>query len=306
MILAATRRLNPAPYLVPTSVSLEIVMLLIGHQYCQLLSMFQPSLSISDTSANYSAESSGSIGKRQRRSLEATTSLLDAIQRRWRRERRRRKVGRAYDMALEIARVLPDKSRVLDVGCGSGFIAHHLSAMLSAKAIGIDLDARAEADIDYRQFDGKHFPVADRSVDAVLLCYVLHHAQDLRILMNELHRVLSFGGQVVIYEDIPSAWWDRLVCWTHNLKWRKRTGPCTFRNESEWRTVFKSAGFDIFTERPLSRCRNLSHPVRRRFYVLKQNRAEAVTQLAVVPRDPKWQRSFLEFVSSQKEFARQG
>lgn len=281
-------------------------MLLIGHRYCHLLSMFQPSLSISDTSANYSAESSGSIGKRQRRSLEATTSLLDAIQRRWRRERRRRKVGRAYDMALEIARVLPYKSRVLDVGCGSGFIAHHLSAMLNAKAIGIDLAARAEADIDYRQFDGKEFPVADRSVDAVLLCYVLHHAQDLSILMNELHRVLSFGGQAVIYEDIPSAWWDRLVCWTHNLKWRTRTGPCTFRNESEWRAVFKSAGFDVLTERPLSRCRNLMHPVRRRFYLLRQNRAEAVTQLAAVPRDPKWQKSFLEFVSSQIEFDHQG
>lgn len=281
-------------------------MLLIGHRYCQLLSMFQPSLSISGTSANYAAESSRSIGKRQRRPLEATTSLLDAIQRRWRRERRRRKVGRAYDMALEIARVLPDKSRVLDVGCGSGFIAHHLSAMLNAKAIGIDLAARAEADIDYRQFDGKQFPVADRSVDAVLLCYVLHHAQDLSVLMNELHRVLSFGGQAVIYEDIPCAWWDRLVCGTHNLKWRKRTGPCTFRNESEWRALFNSAGFDVLTERPLSRCRNLMHPVRRRFYVLKQNRAEAATQLAAVPRDPKWQRSFLEFVSSQIEFDRQG
>ena len=305
MILAATRRLNPAPYLVATSVSLEIVMLLIGHQYCQLLSMFQPSVSISGTSANYSTES---IGKRQRRSLEApkTHLWLDGIQRRWRRERRRRQVGRAYDMALEIARVLPVKSRVLDVGCGNGFIAHHLSAMLNSKAIGIDLDARTEAAIDYRQFDGKRFPVADRSVDAVLLCYVLHHAQDIRILMKELHRVLSFGGQAVIYEDIPSLWWDRFVCWTHNLKWRKRTGPCTFRNESEWRILFNSAGFDILTERPLSRCRNLTHPVRRRFYVLKQNRSQTVTQLEVVPRDPKWQRSFLEFVSSQIEFDRQG
>jgi SAM-dependent methyltransferase len=307
MILAAMRRVNPAPYLVPTSVSLEIVMLLIGHQYCQLLSMFQPSVSISDTSANYSAESTGSIAKRQLRFLRVpkTHLWLDGIRRRWRRERRRRKVGRAYDMALEIARVLPAKSRVLDVGCGNGLIAHHLSAMLNAKAIGIDLDARAEAAIDYRQFDGKQFPVADRSVDAVLFCYVLHHAQDLSILMKELRRVLSFGGRAVIYEDIPSAWWDRFVCWTHNLKWRKRTGPCTFRNESEWRTLFNSAGFDILTERPLSRCRNLTHPVTRRFYVLKQNSAQAVTQLEVVPRDPKWQRSFLEFVSSQIEFDRQ-
>src|SRR6185295_1299762 len=67
--------------------------------------------------------------------------LLDGIQRRWRRSRRRRKVGRAYDMAREIARAIPAASRVLDVGCGNGFIAHHLTATLGTNVVGIDLDA---------------------------------------------------------------------------------------------------------------------------------------------------------------------
>jgi ubiquinone/menaquinone biosynthesis C-methylase UbiE len=174
-------------------------------------------------------------------------------------------------MALEIARVLPAGSRVLDVGCGNGFIAHHLSAMLNANAVGIDLAARADAAIDYRQFDGTHFPIADRSVEAVLLCYVLHHAQDIGLLMTELQRVLTSAGQAIIYEDIPACWWDRLVCWTHNLKWRKRTDPCTFRRQSEWRALFNSAGFEIVSERTLSRWRNLAHPVSRRLYVLKRN-----------------------------------
>lgn len=193
---------------------------------------------------------------------------MDGIRRRWRREWRRRQVGRAYDMALEIGRMVPAHSRVLDVGCGNGFIAHHLSAMVGTKVIGIDLDATTEAAIDYRQFDGRHFPVEDGAVDAVLLCYVLHHAQDLGVVMNESRRVLSDDGLAVIYEDIPAAWWDRFVCWTHDLKWRKRTGPCTFRRESEWHTVFNSAGFEIIQERGLSRWRNLAHPVRRRVYLL--------------------------------------
>lgn len=194
--------------------------------------------------------------------------MVDGIRRRWRREWRRRQVGRAYDMALEIGRMVPAHSRVLDVGCGNGFIAHHLSAMVGTKVIGIDLDATTEAAIDYRQFDGRHFPVEDGAVDAVLLCYVLHHAQDLGVVMNESRRVLSDDGLAVIYEDIPAAWWDRFVCWTHDLKWRKRTGPCTFRRESEWHTVFNSAGFEIIQERGLSRWRNLAHPVRRRVYLL--------------------------------------
>lgn len=235
--------------------------------------MFQPSVSISKTSAPCSAES---VDVRKMSSLagpSAARNLLDGIQRRWQRRLRRRRVGRAYDMALEIARVLPANSRALDVGCGNGFIAHHLSALLRADVIGIDVGETSEGASHYQQFDGKHFPIADRSMDAVLLCYVLHHAQDLHTVMNELQRVLCAGGQAIVYEDIPSVWWDRLICWTHNLKWRKRTGPCTFRGEPEWRALFNSAGFDIVSERPISRWRNLTHPVCHRFYVLESTSA---------------------------------
>ena len=171
-------------------------------------------------------------------------------------------------MALEIARVIPRGSEVLDVGCGNGLIAHQLSAMLGSPAVGIDLGNTTDAPIDYRRYDGTQFPMIDQSFDAVLLCYVLHHAQDVRVVLDEMRRVLRDGGLAVIYEDIPGSWWDRGVCWFHNQEWRGRTGPCTFRRESEWRSLFESFGFEIVSERPLSRWRNLTHPVARRFYLL--------------------------------------
>lgn len=195
-------------------------------------------------------------------------SLLSGITRRWRRERRRRKVGRAYDMALEIAGVIPFGSDILDVGCGNGFITHHLSAILGGSALGIDLGHSAEASIGYRRYDGVNFPLADDSVDAVLLCYVLHHAQDISLVLNEVRRVLRDGGVAVIYEDIPLGVWDKVLCWLHNQKWRGRTGPCTFRSDSGWRVLFKSMGFETINARRLSRWRNLTHPVSRKFYVL--------------------------------------
>ena len=197
------------------------------------------------------------------------TTLLTTIKRRFRRMRRRRKVGRAYDMALEVARVLPPWADVLDVGCGNGFIAHHLSSLIGKPVVGLDVGDSTAAQIKYLPYDGRHFPVRDQSFDAVLLCYVLHHAHDPRLVLNEVSRVLRDGGLAIIYEDIPSLWWDRVVCWTHDRQWRGRTGSCTFQHEHAWRRTFKLAGFEILTERPLSRWRNLAHPVARRFFVLK-------------------------------------
>ena len=198
----------------------------------------------------------------------ARDAFLHGLKRRWARERRRRKVGRAYDMALEIARFIPRGAEVLDVGCGNGFIAHHLSAMLGTSVVGIDVGTATEAGIGYHRFDGIHFPLADDSVDAVLLCYVLHHAQDVAAVLNEVRRVLRKGGRAIIYEDIPETRWDKGVCWIHNRQWKNRTGPCTFHSAGKWAALFESVGFRIVNEKRLARARNFAHPVSRRFFCL--------------------------------------
>jgi len=197
-------------------------------------------------------------------------TIVAGAKRRWLRERRRRKVGRAYDMALEIARVIPRGSEVLDVGCGNGYIAHHLSAILTTRVVGIDISETTEAPINYRQYDGKRFPLQDDSFDAIVSAYVLHHAQDARSVLNEMKRVLRPGGLAVIYEDIPATKWDRFICWTHNLQWRKRTGACTFRSESEWRTIFQTCGLEVLHDHRLSCARNFMHPVRRTQYLISR------------------------------------
>jgi ubiquinone/menaquinone biosynthesis C-methylase UbiE len=172
-------------------------------------------------------------------------------------------------MALEVARRLPPRAEVLDVGCGNGFIAHHLSGLLGTTVVGLDVGTSTPAHINYLPYDGRHFPIKDQSFDAVLLCYVLHHAEDPRLVLNEVSRVLRDGGLAIIYEDMPVLWWDRVVCWSHDRQWRGRTGPCTFQLEQAWRKTFTLAGFEVVSERPLSRWRNLAHPVARRFFVLR-------------------------------------
>src|SRR5713101_7102468 len=85
---------------------------------------------------------------------EAGSGIFAGLLRRLRRERRRRKVGRAYDMALEIARVVPNAYEILDVGCGNGFIAHHLAGLLGSYVLGVDADGKPEAPINFRRYDG--------------------------------------------------------------------------------------------------------------------------------------------------------
>src|SRR5262249_3949948 len=147
--------------------------------------------------------------------------------------------------------------------------AYHLSAILGTNVIGIDVMNTAEAPICYRQYDGVNFPIADYSFDVVLLCYVLHHAQDVSGIAREMRRVLRENDLVVLYEDNPQSWWVRGLCWIHDRRWRSRTGPCTFRQPEVWHALFNCFGFEILGERSLSRWRNLAHPVRRRLYLFR-------------------------------------
>jgi ubiquinone/menaquinone biosynthesis C-methylase UbiE len=191
---------------------------------------------------------------------------------------------------------MPRGTRVLDVGCGNGFIAHHLTCLLGSTVVGLDVGQSTEARIPFLPYDGRHFPLKDRSFDAVLLCYVLHHAQDCGLVLSEISRVLKPGGLVFVYEDIPSGFWNKAVCWTHDRKWRHRTGPCTFRPERAWRWLFNRADFEILIERPLSRWRNFAHPVSRRLYVLRSKAAVSLSQA-----DPRAE--LVTSVENQEEYA---
>jgi ubiquinone/menaquinone biosynthesis C-methylase UbiE len=102
-------------------------------------------------------------------------------------------------------------SRLLDVGCGSGGPALHLSQTTGASVLGVDVLeegiaaatalARTRGLHDRASFvridAGERLPFADESFDAVLSIDAMCHLPDRLSILEEWHRVTSPGARVL-------------------------------------------------------------------------------------------------------------
>jgi SAM-dependent methyltransferase len=94
---------------------------------------------------------------------------------------------------------------VLDVGCGH---MPYKSLLLSPPSrassyIGIDLPANLYGAPDL-QWDGRKIPLADATVDSVLLTEVLEHCPQPNEVLSEIARVLKPGG--FLFLTVPFIW----------------------------------------------------------------------------------------------------
>jgi ubiquinone/menaquinone biosynthesis C-methylase UbiE len=98
---------------------------------------------------------------------------------------------------------LPNVSgTVLDVGCGH---QPYRALLLSraARVVGVDIPSERYGGHDVA-WDGVALPVADASVDHVLLTEVLEHCPDAGGVLREAFRVLRPGGRVFL--TVPFLW----------------------------------------------------------------------------------------------------
>lgn len=104
--------------------------------------------------------------------------------------------------------------RVLDFGCGAGFVAQRVAPFLSADdtLICADLsqamldtcrrtlldDGSFTGQFEFVKLDGRTIPLGDGSCDAVTMNSVLHHLPEPGATLREIDRVLRPGGVLVI------------------------------------------------------------------------------------------------------------
>lgn len=155
--------------------------------------------------------------------------------------------------------------RLLEIGTGEGQVARFLKS--EGVPVVIGLDPTEDQVTEARRRGGgvlvvrgaaEALPLADSSVDAVVICLVLEHVDDLDAVLDEVVRVLEPGGRFVLMLNHPllqtpdSGWIDDHMVDPPEQYWR--IGAYL----KETATIERVApGVDIrFVHRPLSRYLN--------------------------------------------------
>lgn len=184
----------------------------------------------------------------------------------------RRESRQAADLA---SRHLVAGNRVLDVGCGEGYVAAELGARGAAVDLVDIVDVRRARDPlqSFRLFDGLNLPFPEGSFDLVMLNFVLHHVPDDRKphLLREASRVSR--DKVLILEDTPENAFDRLMNRRHGESYRAKIGshaPFGFLTRREWQWLFTGLGLVVRESRRLGRfCRAPWQPFARSVFLLQ-------------------------------------
>ncbi|MDO8539750.1 MAG: metalloregulator ArsR/SmtB family transcription factor [Opitutaceae bacterium] len=119
--------------------------------------------------------------------------------------------GRSWEAIGHLALRLTPAIDIADLGAGEGLI----SQLLAHRArqvwcidnsprmveVGTDLARRnGLGNLAYKLGDIEQVPLPDRSVDLAIFSQALHHAQRPQVAVNEAHRILRSGGQVLVLD----------------------------------------------------------------------------------------------------------
>ena len=116
--------------------------------------------------------------------------------------------------------------RLLDIGCGTGFIID-LAVDLFDDVRGIDLTpamlerVRPRPNVRVHTADAARLPFEGESFDVVSAYSFMHHLQDLDPVLAEAHRVLRPGG--CLYVDLE----PNRHFWLNAMSVRDKVGPAT-------------------------------------------------------------------------------
>jgi len=119
--------------------------------------------------------------------------------------------GRSWEAIGHLALRLTPAITIADLGAGEGLVSQLLARRAShvwcidnsprMVEVGTELAAKNNlSNLAYKLGDIENVPLIDGSVDLAILSQALHHAQHPQKAIDEAHRILRPGGQVLILD----------------------------------------------------------------------------------------------------------
>lgn len=154
--------------------------------------------------------------------------------------------------------------RALDIGCGRGLVARHVTEVSQAKVYGMNIDetqlreARAQKSLncEFFLYDMNHppFPFATNLFDAIYEIQVFSLAANLDTTLQEVFRLLKPGGRFAALEWMQLDKFDSTNPDHLELlrKIKPLIGAIHTPTVSEWENALKRAGFRILKSKNIS------------------------------------------------------
>src|SRR3954447_3226582 len=150
-------------------------------------------------------------------------------------------------LSRHLAELVPQGATIVDVGCGDGRIAALIREQRpDVEVSGMDIGVRDKTMIPVQEFDGRSIPLADRSVDVVMLVDVLHHADEPHALLAEAARV---ADRAIVLKDVTrlgpgSDATLRFMDWVGNARHGVPL-PYDFWTQAQWRSAFAELSLSV-------------------------------------------------------------
>jgi SAM-dependent methyltransferase len=150
-------------------------------------------------------------------------------------------------LSNKFAHLIPQNSKVLDVGCGDGEMdSLVLKQRKDLTIVGIDVLMRPQTLIKVEKFDGETIPFEDKEFDVVTFVDVLHHTNDPYILLREAQRV---SKKYIILKDHTK---NGLLA-NNTLRFMDRVGnakhgvvlPYNYWKHNQWLEAFQTLKMKI-------------------------------------------------------------
>jgi len=124
---------------------------------------------------------------------------------------------------------LASNSKLIDVGCGGGFLAEEFGRM-GLQVTGIDPSASAldqaarhaeenRLSLVYTKGCGEKLPFENGTFDIAACCDVLEHVDDVGCVIKEIARILKTGG-VFFFDTITRSWFSKLMAIKIAQEWK--------------------------------------------------------------------------------------